>query len=171
MSFIKVSEEEFDAFIKGHPRKLSYDVTGICEPPLGSYNDFRTGKVWPDSVVAKVVLNEAMSGHPAYKGEPNDYYIRTGEYYARYYRKVETVLQKDSPGNYMSIYSYLFCDRCKEYLWVADVDHGVVAGAFHVDRGELFEFLEAHRGHELSYDWDGYKELEYHKFQRAEAAR
>ena len=63
----------------------------------------------------------------------------------------------------MSIYSYLFCEQCKECLWVADTDHGVVADFFHADRGELFGFLESHRGHELSYDWEG-KEVEYRRF-------
>ena len=74
--FVKVSKDKFVEFIKSYGSELDYDVTGICEPPLASYNDFRGGIVWPESMVAKIILNEAMSGHPAYKGEPNDYYIR-----------------------------------------------------------------------------------------------
>lgn len=47
----KVSKQEFEEFVKNYPRKLLYDVTGICEPPAVSYNDFELGK-WPESVVA-----------------------------------------------------------------------------------------------------------------------
>jgi hypothetical protein len=72
----KVSPEEFDAFVSGYPKQLVPDVTGICEPPMKSLNDFSDGNVWPESMVAKVVLNTAMRGHPAYKGEPDDYYLR-----------------------------------------------------------------------------------------------
>ena len=60
MKFKQVSKDEFVAFIKAFPAKLDYDVTGICEPPLGTYNDFRGGKVWPESVVAKIILNESL---------------------------------------------------------------------------------------------------------------
>ena len=73
--FKKVTKVEFYAFIKEYPIKLEYDVTGICEPPLGTFNDFRSGKMWPESVVAKITLNEIMKRHPSYHGEPNDYYI------------------------------------------------------------------------------------------------
>lgn len=79
MKFNKVSKDEFAAFIKSFPAKLGYDVTGICEPPLASYNDFRNGKVWPESMVAKIILNESMKGHPAYHGEPNEYLIAAAE--------------------------------------------------------------------------------------------
>ena len=71
-----VSKEEFDKFVKSYPNKLEWDVTGICEPPYGSYNDFSEGKIWPDSVVASVIMNETMKGHPAYKGELNEYKIK-----------------------------------------------------------------------------------------------
>lgn len=75
MNFKKVTKEQFDLFVQIYPEKLDYHVTHICEPPLGSYNDFSVGKKWPDSMVAKIVLNESMKGHPAYHGEPNDYFI------------------------------------------------------------------------------------------------
>jgi hypothetical protein len=54
--FKQVEHDEFIQFISKFPM-LKYDVTGICEPPMGTYNDFIGGKIWPDSVVAKVSLN------------------------------------------------------------------------------------------------------------------
>lgn len=53
--FIEVSREEYLAFIRNYPNKLVFDCTSICEPPLGSYNDFSHNKVWPESMVAKEV--------------------------------------------------------------------------------------------------------------------
>lgn len=53
--FKEVSRDEYLAFIRTWPNKLEFDCTGICEPPLGSYNDFSGGKVWPESMVAKEV--------------------------------------------------------------------------------------------------------------------
>ena len=52
----KVSIKEFQEFIDQYPNKLETDVCGICEPPIQSYNDFSDGKVWPESIVAKVSL-------------------------------------------------------------------------------------------------------------------
>jgi hypothetical protein len=75
MEFTKVTKEEFEQFLKLYPNSLNRDITGICEPPLMSYNDFTYGHFWPESMVAKCILNEDMKGHPAYQGEPNDYYI------------------------------------------------------------------------------------------------
>lgn len=74
--FKQVSESEFNEFVKSYPSKLDWDVTGICDPPLGSHNDFSLGN-WPESMVTKVILHEAMSGHPAYKGEENEYFIKS----------------------------------------------------------------------------------------------
>ena len=71
----KVSKEEFENFIKIYPKSLEYDFCAMYEPPIGTYNDFSTGKVWPDSVVASICLNESMKGHPVYKGELNEYYV------------------------------------------------------------------------------------------------
>lgn len=71
-NFKKVTKEEFDEFIKNYPRQLEKDVSGICEPPLLTYNDFSNGQVWPESVVAKVNLYESF---PIYGWESNKYYI------------------------------------------------------------------------------------------------
>jgi len=78
MADIKVTKEEFDKFIKNYPNRLEKDISGIFEPPLLTYNDFSSGRIWPNSVVAYAHLNEMMQGqgHSAYKGEPNDYYIK-----------------------------------------------------------------------------------------------
>lgn len=73
----KVSKEEFNKFINDSKHPLLEDVTGVCTPPLKSYNDFSNDKKWPESMVAYIVLNEQMEGNPSYNGEPNDYYIDT----------------------------------------------------------------------------------------------
>lgn len=49
----KVTRDEYVAFLRNYPNQLKFDCTGICEPPMGSYNDFTGGKVWPESIVAK----------------------------------------------------------------------------------------------------------------------
>jgi hypothetical protein len=72
----KVTEAEFDAFLAAYPEPLHCDVSGICDPPVASWNDFADGKTWPESMVAKRILNTAMRGHPAYFGEPDDYFVR-----------------------------------------------------------------------------------------------
>lgn len=51
--FREVTRSEYLEFISRYPNKLEFDCTGICEPPLGTHNDFSDGKVWPESVVAK----------------------------------------------------------------------------------------------------------------------
>ena len=55
VKFIEVTHDEYVAFIKNWPNKLEFNCAGIFEPPLGSYNDFSNGKVWPESIVAKEV--------------------------------------------------------------------------------------------------------------------
>lgn len=58
-TYKKVSKEEFDNFVKNYPnsKKLNWDVFRACEPPMGSFNDFSDGKVWPESMVAKVFMD------------------------------------------------------------------------------------------------------------------
>ena len=68
MKFDKVTKKEFKDFVSNYPNKLDWDVTTICEPPMGNYNDFTKGKVWPESMVAIVRL---MDGYPY----PNEYFI------------------------------------------------------------------------------------------------
>lgn len=60
-----VPKAEFDAFIKNYPRHLEVDVTGICDPPYISYNDFELADRWPSSVVAST---------SAYDDEPGQFY-------------------------------------------------------------------------------------------------
>lgn len=71
--FKQVSKQEFDEFVKNYPNKLDWDVTGIYDPPLGSHNDFSNGKVWPESMVTKVMLYD---GSDYYDGKQSEYYIR-----------------------------------------------------------------------------------------------
>ena len=61
----EVSEEEFLHFINNYPRKLERDVTGICDPPAISYNDFELADCWPYSVVASEHL---------WPDDPNHYF-------------------------------------------------------------------------------------------------
>ena len=58
-NFKKVSKEEFENFVKNHKnfKDLDWNIFRACEPPLGSYNDFSNGKVWPESMVAKISLD------------------------------------------------------------------------------------------------------------------
>jgi len=51
--FRQVDRDEYFTFIDRYPCKLSFDCTGIVEPPMGSYNDFSKGDIWPRSIVAK----------------------------------------------------------------------------------------------------------------------
>lgn len=67
---IQVTKEEFYEFIQNYPRKLVRDVTGICDPPYVSYNDFELANRWPCSVVAATYL---------YDNEPDGYYYEPEE--------------------------------------------------------------------------------------------
>ena len=61
----QVTKQEYIDFIKNYPRKLVRDVTGICEPPAISYNDFELADRYPYSIVANTHL---------YDNDPNGYY-------------------------------------------------------------------------------------------------
>ena len=65
----KVNFDEFIDYINNYHYTLERNVTGICEPPLITYNDFSLGS-WPDSVVASYL---------AYSDDPNDYYYTAPE--------------------------------------------------------------------------------------------
>ena len=56
----EVTKDELIAFVRAYPRPLSRDCTGICDPPMESWNDFSDGKVWPESMVAKVSRADLM---------------------------------------------------------------------------------------------------------------
>jgi len=68
-----VSREEFQSFVSRYKPKLVYDVCGIFDPPIGSYNDFSCGKSWPDSVVCYISL-----GGISCPGNPYEYFILRG---------------------------------------------------------------------------------------------
>lgn len=71
----KVNKEEFQEFVDNYPDELTYNITTVCEPPMGNHNDFTSGLVWPKSMVTKIILNTAMIGFPSYKGELDEFYI------------------------------------------------------------------------------------------------
>jgi hypothetical protein len=52
MSTKEVTREEYLAFVNAWPNRLEFDIFGAGEPHVGTWNDFTTGKVWPQSVVA-----------------------------------------------------------------------------------------------------------------------
>ncbi|MBQ8570317.1 MAG: hypothetical protein IJ444_02265 [Kiritimatiellae bacterium] len=69
----RVSKDEFYEFVKSYPNKLAFDTTGICDPPLSSYNDFTRGN-WPESMVAKVYRNDILPKE--WNPGENEYYLR-----------------------------------------------------------------------------------------------
>lgn len=79
MNWKQVSREELEAFVAKYPNALDVDVNGICEPPVRSWNDFLGGNAWPESMVAREILEERMDGHPAYKGEKNTFWLRAND--------------------------------------------------------------------------------------------
>jgi hypothetical protein len=61
--FTQVTEEEFKTFLNEYPKsKLEWNCTGICEPPIGTYNDFSLGD-WPESIVAKINMFDGSEYH------------------------------------------------------------------------------------------------------------
>jgi len=55
--FIEVTKEEYYAVIRSYPNTLNWDVYFVCEPPMGTHNDFSKG-LWPESIVGKINLND-----------------------------------------------------------------------------------------------------------------
>lgn len=68
----QVTKEEFYAFINSYPAKLHFDTTGICDPPLSSYNDFSRGN-WPNSMVARVDRNDLLPKE--WNAGENEYFL------------------------------------------------------------------------------------------------
>lgn len=68
----RVTKDEFYAFINAYPTNLDFDTTGICDPPLSSYNDFTRG-TWPDSMVAKVYRNDMLPKE--WNAGENEYFL------------------------------------------------------------------------------------------------
>lgn len=77
MNFKRVTMEEFQSFIRSYPNKLERDVCAIGQPPVETYNDFTTGKVWPESVVAKIVREWTGANGEMDENNPGAYW----EYY------------------------------------------------------------------------------------------
>lgn len=62
------TKEELEKFVKDYPLDLETDVAHMYDPPLLTYNDFSEGRVWPESIVAQVVLGSD-------RGDKDTYYI------------------------------------------------------------------------------------------------
>jgi hypothetical protein len=73
-NFIEVTRDEYLEFIRNYPNKLEFDCIGMCEPPLGSYNDFSDGKVWPESMVAKEVRDWRGQGGEIDNSRPGKFW-------------------------------------------------------------------------------------------------
>lgn len=96
MNWKQVTREEFEAFVRDYGKPLTYDVCQIPEPPLLSYNDFSWGKVWPESMVAKIVADwlgpngeHDLSDSLASPGKFWRYFIRVREpgFWGRLWRR------------------------------------------------------------------------------------
>lgn len=58
MTWIKVTKEQFDAFVEAYPNKLTSDVSMICEPPQRTFYDFSDKKSnYMNSFVACEVMD------------------------------------------------------------------------------------------------------------------
>lgn len=75
MKLKQVSKQAFDNFISNYGKKLEFSISHISEPPVKVYCDNDLGRRETDRTVARVILEEAMKGHPGYKGSLNRYYI------------------------------------------------------------------------------------------------
>lgn len=80
-NFKPASKQEFLDFLSSYSETLVRDCTGICEPPLISYNDFSNGKKWPESIVAKYHATESYpkDSGSVYTWEENKYFIKENE--------------------------------------------------------------------------------------------
>ena len=76
----KVTKEEFYKFIENYPRPLERNVTGVCEPPAISYNDFELANRWPYSIVASTYLYSDNPGDYCYEPEEKRSYTIVNKY-------------------------------------------------------------------------------------------
>lgn len=67
--FRQCTKEELDSFLRDYDGDLKADVSQMFDPPLCTYNDFSDGKIWPESIVAQVVLGSD-------RGDPDTYWLR-----------------------------------------------------------------------------------------------
>ena len=74
----KVSKQEFLNFIQNYPRKLAADWSGISDPPIITYNDFKLANRWPYSIVASTfAYDDNPDGYFYEPEEKRDYFIVT----------------------------------------------------------------------------------------------
>lgn len=87
----KVSFNEFIEYINNYPYHLTRNITGICEPPLITYNDFSLGN-WPDSIVAS---------YYDYSDNPNHYYYTAPEDREFYVYDIEEGYIEEKPAKHV----------------------------------------------------------------------
>lgn len=76
--FKKVSRDEYLDFVSGYGKKLAFNVSSICEPPMGQHHDFSDGKQYPDSLVAYEVrmwMDENGKQDHSYASPLWEYYV------------------------------------------------------------------------------------------------
>jgi hypothetical protein len=66
----KVTEDEFNQFVRNYPKALERDISSAFEPPLVTYNDFSDGRMWPDSVVASRIIDKDNSCYMIMEDKP-----------------------------------------------------------------------------------------------------
>lgn len=76
---ITVNKQEFETFLDEYPNKLVFDVYHVPDPPVGTYNDFTTGLVWPESIIAEI--------HFERDGSVNHYRIKANKEGEKYEKK------------------------------------------------------------------------------------
>lgn len=74
--FVRVSKEEFDSFVKNYPVELQEHWIEFCTPPIITWNDFSSGKQYPDTIVARTYDYSHPIWDEVEKYE-EEYYIKT----------------------------------------------------------------------------------------------
>ena len=75
---VKVSKEQFDAFLANYPRPLQKHLTTICDPEMLGFYDFSLGTDADSALVAKQFLFDAKDPRVTPGMDIEAYYIRVG---------------------------------------------------------------------------------------------
>ena len=61
-TYVDVSRETYEDFIRWAGSLLVRDVAQMFEPPIESFNDFSGTDIWPQSIAAKCLLVDEYHG-------------------------------------------------------------------------------------------------------------